>query len=71
MTFNGKQNDIRIELSNILYVQLPDCNLGFEIPKNQLWFTDLDWIKKYPTASAIYKIVGTSPKNYISKTKIK
>jgi len=36
MTFNGKQNDIRIDLLDILYVELPDCNLGFEIPKKQV-----------------------------------
>jgi hypothetical protein len=67
----GKENDIRIELSNILYVELPDCNLGFEIPQNQSWFTDEDWIRKYPTAHHIYRILGQSPSSYVSKTKIK
>lgn len=67
---SGKNNDLRIELKNILYVELPDCNLGFEIPSNQSWFTDEDWKKKYPTAHTIYKIWGQSPSVYVTKTKI-
>jgi hypothetical protein len=67
----GKNNDLRIDLKNILYVELSDCNLGFEIPSNQSWFTDEDWKKKYPNAHAIYKIWGQSPSFYVTKTKIK
>jgi len=69
--FGGKQNDIRFELKEILYVELPDCNLGFEIPTNQSKFNNEHWIKKYPNAHAIYKIIGQSPSLYVSKTKIK
>jgi len=68
--FNGKENDLRVDLKEILYVELPECNLGFEIPINQAWFTSEDWKKKYPNAHAIYKIYGQSPSVYISKTKI-
>lgn len=67
----GKQNDLRVDLKNILYVKLPDCNLGFEIPNNQSWFTDEDWKKQYPNAYSIYKIYGVSPSSYVTKTKIK
>jgi hypothetical protein len=66
----GKLNDLRVDLLNILYVELPDCNLAFQIPQNQEWFTNEDWIKKYPTAHAIYKILGQSPALYVTKTKI-
>jgi len=69
--FRGKQNDVRFDLKSILYVKLPDCNLGFEIPNNQSLFSDADWIKEYPTAHSIYKIIGQSPSVYVSKTKIK
>jgi len=68
---NGKENDLRIELKNILYVELADCNLGFEIPPSQEWFTDEDWKKRYPKAHAIYRIYGTSPSSYVTKDRIK
>ncbi|MBN1187334.1 MAG: hypothetical protein JXB49_33965 [Bacteroidales bacterium] len=67
----GKENDVRIDIKNILWVEMPDCNLGFEIPPNQSWFTDEDWKKQYPTAYAIYRIYGISPHSYVTKTKIK
>jgi hypothetical protein len=67
----GKYNDLRFELKEILYVEYPECNMGFEIPANQSWFKNEDWIKKYPDARAIYKIIGQSPSLYVSKTKIK
>jgi hypothetical protein len=66
----GKENDLRIELKHILYVELADCNLGFEIPPSQYWFTDEDWKKRYPKAHAIYRIVGESPSSYVTKNKI-
>lgn len=67
---NGKENDLRIDLKNILFVELPECNLGFEIPPNQSWFTTEDWINQFPTAHAIYKILGHDPYSYVSKDKI-
>lgn len=66
----GKRNDVRIDLKDILYVELPDCNLGFVIPPNQSWYTDEDWKKAYPTAHAIYRIRGISPHSYVEKRKI-
>ena len=70
MDLGGKHNDLRVELKKILYLELPDCNMGFEIPPAQLWYSNEDWIRKYPTAHAIYIIVGQSPSLYVSKTKI-
>lgn len=67
----GKENDLKIELKNILYVKLPEVHLGFEIPKYQSRYTDEDWVKEYPNASAIYRIWGISPNQYVTKTRIK
>ena len=71
MNLGGKENDLRIDLKHILYVELSDCNLGFEIPPSQIHFTDEDWKKEYPDAWAIYKIWGTSPSSYVTKDRIK
>lgn len=68
---NGKSNDIRIDLYNILYIIYPESKVGFIIPQDQEKFTDKDWINKYPEAESIYKIYGQSPYSYVTKNKIK
>ena len=67
----GKENDLRIDLKNIILIIYSNCNVGFEIPPSQSWFTDEDWIYKYPDAYEIYKIYGLNPQSYVTKTKIK
>lgn len=68
---NGKENDLRIDLKWILIVVLPEVNLAFVIPPNQLWYTDEDWIKKYPNAFSIHKVYGQSPSIYATKERVK
>lgn len=67
-----KGNDLRMEpLLNILQVVLPEVTMSFEIPPNQSWYTDEDWIKRYPKAHEIYRIFGYSPNSYVTKKRIK
>lgn len=70
MKSNGKENDLRIDLKNILWVEMPDYTFGFEIPPSQAYYNDDDWKRKYPNAHAIYRIYGISPYSYVTKHKI-
>ena len=68
--FGGKINDLKIKLSHIVVIQYNDMMIGQEISDADAGRPKEYWIRKYPNAISIDIVYGTSPRFFVTKTKI-